>query len=71
MVLKPTKDAIKLVKKYLEENFRLVVSKTDLQNAPGHLTVKPSNTVIHMKGIQQESATKSNVYYPSSFRILL
>ena len=70
MVLKPTKDAVRLVRRYLEKNFGLEVVKTGLHHAPGYLTIKPSNTVIHVKGIQQESDSKSNSYYPSSFDYL-
>jgi hypothetical protein len=72
MAVKPRKDAVKLVKKYLEEKFGLEVRKPppDLRNAPGHLMIKPSGTVIHVKGIQQESVTKNNAYYPRSFNYL-
>ncbi|MGA9151712.1 MAG: MoxR family ATPase [Candidatus Nitrosopolaris sp.] len=71
MVLKPKKDAVRLVRRYLEKNFGLEVNdKTGLHHAPGHLTIKPSNTVIHVKGIQQESDSKANSYYPRSFDYL-
>lgn len=70
-MVKPKKDAVRLVRRYLEKNFGLEVDpKTGLHHAPGHLTIKPSNTVIHVKGIQQESDSKSNSYYPSSFDYL-
>jgi hypothetical protein len=70
MVLKPRKDAVRLVRRYLEKTFGLEVVKAGLSHAPGHLTIKPSNTVIHVKGIQQESDSKSNEYYPRSFDYL-
>jgi MoxR-like ATPase len=67
--VKPTKDAVKDVEKLLTTAYKLSIKRTirSGRKVPGHLTVEPSGTVIHVKGIQKASQTSSNAYYVKSF----
>lgn len=71
-MVKPTKDAVKQVRKYLVDQYGLTIRETIRSDgkAPGHLTIDGNNTVIHVKGVQQASETSSNAYFPRNLNEL-